>query len=80
MLLMPGSRKRAVTLILGSAGPSEDVYPKGPESDKELALMDAGQKVLTAMERKDVKAFVDYMKELVYLCEDEDESESEPML
>lgn len=86
MLMQPNAKKRAVTLILGSMKP-DFVQRMGEKSmgseymettendDYTLALKDAGRKVMDALDSRDVGAFVDYMKELIYLC---DEATEEP--
>lgn len=88
MLMPGGNRKKAITLIINSMKPdrrermgggreSGVFMPEEPESDYELALMDAGRKVISALEQKDVRGFVDYMKEMIYMCQEDSNDEDE---
>lgn len=85
MLLMPSSKKKAITLIVGGMKPdfvqkmgdrsfSDSPMPtEKEESDYSLALKDASRKMMTAIQEKDEAAFADYLKEFIYMCQHEEE-------
>lgn len=89
--MLSPDRKKAVTLIIGGMKPdfvqrmgepsNNGVrMPEKEQSDYSLALRDAGRKIMSALERKDVEMFVSYMKEFMYMCdEQEDMNENESM-
>ena len=83
--MLAPDRKKAVTLIIGSMKPDfvqrmGDASNNGvrmPEesaSDYSMAMEDCGRKIMSALERKDVKAFVNYMSELVYMCDEQEDA------
>ncbi len=83
MMMFP-EKKNAARLIISNMKPDfvekfDDRSPierlreqEGPDEDYSTALEDAGRKVMAAIERKDVKDFVSYVKELIYLCREDD--------
>lgn len=85
MMMMP-SRKKAVTLIVsgmkpdfehksGDRSPSVSPFKEDEEDDYSLAYKDASRKILSAIERKDLDDLATYMKEFVYMCQEDQESE-----
>lgn len=78
MMMMP-DRKKAVTLIISSMSGDGVSMETKEEDDYSLAFKDAGQKIISALERKDVDSFVDYMKELIFMCQEQCHEEQEPM-
>ncbi len=86
-MLFPDKKRAATTIIasmkpdyvesIGDKHPFERKWESEKDEDYSTALEDAGKKVMAAIERKDVKGFVDYLKELLYLCEESEEEKGE---
>lgn len=79
MLGMLGDKKKAVSIILGES-PMEKKVPQGLESDVMPALESYAQDLIKAIEGKDAKKLASAFKEMIYLCEKEEEysEESKP--
>lgn len=85
MMLMP-DKKKIVSIILERIGGSpkgRGPYPKekteGVDEDVSIALHDAMSKFLKAIENKDVDNMVNYLKDFVYMCSEEEPSEHKEM-
>lgn len=76
-------RKKAVTLIVGNMKPtkmrdgSPDTMAEPRDEDFEMAIRDAARKIIDAVNYKDVESFVTYMKELIYMCGEDQQPEEE---
>ena len=81
MLGMLGDKKKMVSIILGEK-PSMKEVPNGLESDIKPAMESYAQDLISAIENKDAGKLASAFKEMMYLCEKEEdytegESESE---
>lgn len=75
-MLMKDDKKKSVSLIMGklmgdkpevSEAPSEN----GAEQDDSVAVETAAEEMMSAIESKNPKAFVEAFKSLIELCESE---------
>lgn len=78
MMLIP-DKKKIVSIILEGIGKAPE-YPKEKKveessSDHSIALKDAMDKFLKAIESKDVDRMVSYLKDFVYMCKEEPNEE-----
>ena len=70
-------KNKMVSVILERMGSSSTPKTEDTKTDKDVALQDAMRKFLKAIKYEDVDSMVNYLKDFVYLCHEDEPKKEE---